>query len=108
MGRARGKSKMSRIWKLNIALAPRRRTSSTSTRVREVGQGVTKRSRVSDLAENKLSSYLHVVSLIQLHENPQNLIGLKELIQCQYNAYSLTVLYLHGKLPSGLPSSLAG
>ncbi len=43
VGGARGKS---RLWRLNIAcehLARRRRTSSTSTRVREVGQGVTKK-----------------------------------------------------------------
>ncbi len=40
------KSKMFRICKLDIAcehLARRRRTSSTSTRVQEVGQGVTKK-----------------------------------------------------------------
>ena len=46
MGEARGKSKISRICKLNITckhLERRRRTSSTSTRVREVGQGVTKK-----------------------------------------------------------------
>ncbi len=46
MGGARGKSNMSRIWKVNIAcehLARRRRTSSTSNRIREVGQGVTKK-----------------------------------------------------------------
>ena len=55
MGGDRGKSKMSRICKLEIAckhLARRRKT-----RVREVGQGV---SRVSDLAENRLSSYMYL------------------------------------------------
>ena len=46
VGGGSGKSKMSRICKLDIAckhLARRQRTSSTSTRVREVGQGVTKK-----------------------------------------------------------------
>ena len=50
VGGGRGKSKMSRICKLDIAckhLARRRMTSSPSTRVREVGQGVTKKKESS-------------------------------------------------------------
>ena len=46
VGGGRGKSKMSIICKLDIAckhLARRRMTSSPSTRVREVGQGVKKK-----------------------------------------------------------------
>ena len=53
---------MSRICKLKTIckhVVHRWRTYSTSTRVREVGQGVKKRSRVSDMAANRRSSYLH-------------------------------------------------
>ena len=62
VGGGRGKSKMSRIWKLDIAckhLGVDGGQSSTSTGVREVVQGVTKRSRVSNQAANRLPSYLH-------------------------------------------------
>ena len=75
---------MSRICKLDIAckhLARRRMTSSPSTRVREVGQGVTKkRSRVSDPAANTLSSYLHRnIANPATRKSTQFNIGLKEL-----------------------------
>ena len=60
VGGGGGKSKMFRIWKLDIAcnhLTRRRMTSSTSTRVREVDQGVTKKG--VEFWINRLSSYLH-------------------------------------------------
>ena len=83
VGGGRGKSKMSRICKLDIAckhLACRRRTSSTSTRVREVGQGGTKRSRVLDLAANRLSSYLHrSIANPATQKSTELNLGLKEL-----------------------------
>ena len=85
VGGGRGKSKMSRICKLDIAckhLARRRMTSSPSTRVREVGQGVTKkRSRVSDPAANTLSSYLHrSIANPATRKSTQFNIGLKEIL----------------------------
>ena len=75
---------MSIICKLDIAckhLARRRMTSSPSTRVRVVGQGVTKkRSQVSDPAANTLSSYLHrSISNPATRKSTQFNIGLKEL-----------------------------
>ena len=75
---------MSRICKLDIAckyLARRQRTSSTSTRAREVGQGVTKkRSRVSDLVANRLSSYLHrSIANPATQKSTELNLGLKEL-----------------------------
>ena len=75
---------MSIICKLDIAckhLARRRMTSSPSTRVREVGQGVTKkRSRVSDPAANRLSSYLHrSIANPATRKSTQFNIGFKEL-----------------------------
>ncbi len=82
-----GNKKISRICMLDIAcehLVRTRRTSSTSTRVREVGQGVTKKGaefwiwRQTDFRAN-----CTVVSLIQLHESQQNLkfnLVLKELL----------------------------
>ncbi len=81
-GRGPQEIKMSRICKLDIAcehLARRRRTSSTSTRVREVGQGVTKKGAEFRIwRQTDFPVICTVVSLIQLHENPQNLIwGLK-------------------------------
>ena len=77
---------MSRICKLDIAckhLARTRRTSSTSTRVQEVGQGVTKkRSRVLNLAANRLSSYSHrSVSNPATRKSTELNLGLKELKQ---------------------------
>ena len=83
VGGARGKMKMSGICKLDIAcdhLTRRRRTSSTSTGVREVGQRVTKRSRVSDLAANRLSSYLHCsIANSATRKSTEFNLGLKEL-----------------------------
>ena len=64
---------MSRICKLDIAckdLARRQRTSSTSTRARDVGQGVTKKE--SSFEQTDFLVICTVVLLIQLHENPQN------------------------------------
>ena len=73
-----GKSKMSRIFKLDIAcehLARRRRTSSTSTRVREVGQGVTKKEASFG------SSYLHrSIANPATRKCTEFNLGLKELI----------------------------
>ena len=68
-----GKSKMSRICKLEIAckdLARRRMTSSTSTRVREVDQGVTVEFRIRQQTDFRV--ICTVVLLIRLHENPHN------------------------------------
>ena len=76
VGGGRGKSKMSRICKLDIAckhLARRRMTSSPSTRVRKVGQGVTKKGvefRIRQQTDFRV--ICTVVLLIQLHENPHN------------------------------------
>ena len=74
---------MSRICKLDIAcehLVRRRRTSSTSTRVREVGQGVKKRSPVSNLAANRLSRYLHrSIANPATRKSTELNLGLKEL-----------------------------
>ena len=60
VGVARKKSEMLRICKLDIAcehLAIRRRTSSTSTRVLEVGQGVTKKGAEFGSGGNRISRY---------------------------------------------------
>ena len=77
---------MSRICKLDIAfkhLAHRRMTSSPSTRVREVGQGVTKKGVEFRIRQQtNFRVICTVVLLIQLHENPHNLnTGLKELMK---------------------------
>ena len=92
VGGARGKSKMSRIWKLNIAcehLARRWRTSSTFTRVREVGQlgSDKKRSRVSDVAANSLTSYLHrSIANPATRKSTEFNLGLKELIKWNHRS----------------------
>ena len=76
VGGGRGKSKMSRICKLDIAckhLARRRMTSSPSIRIREVGQGVTKKGvefRIRQQTDFRV--ICTVVLLIQLHENQHN------------------------------------
>ena len=72
VGGGHGKSKMSRICKLDIAykhLARRRMTSSPSARIREVGQGVTKKESSLGSGSKVICT---VVLLIQLHENPHN------------------------------------
>ena len=75
---------MSRICKLDIAckhIARRRRTSSTSTRVREVGQGVTKKGvefRIWQQTDS--SSYLHrSIANPATRKSTQLNLGLKEL-----------------------------
>ncbi len=70
----RDKYQMSRFCKLDIACEHR-----TSTRIRAVGQGVTKKgAKFGMWRQTDFLVICTVVSLIQLHENPQNLIqGLK-------------------------------
>ena len=84
-GGGRGKSKMSRICKLDIAckhLARRRMTSSPSVYQGPRGRPGSdkKRSRVSDPAANRLSSYLHrSIANPATRKSTQLNIGLKEL-----------------------------
>ena len=84
---------MSRICKLDIVckhLPRRRMTSSTSTRVREVGQGVTKKGvRVSDLAANRLSSYMYLHRSIAnpvTRKSTQLNLGLKDLTRWNHQS----------------------
>ena len=75
VGGGRGKSKMYRTCKLDIAckhLARIQRTSSTSTRARKVGQGVKKGAKFRIWQQTDFRVICTVVLLIQLHENPQN------------------------------------
>ena len=82
MGGGRGKLKMSRTSKLDIAckhLARRQRTSITSTRAPGSDK---KRSRVSDLAANRLLSYLHCsIANPATQKSTELNLGLKELRQ---------------------------